>query len=60
MSTKYIFLDIDGTLVGYDTKVPVSAMEAIQQARKNGHKVFIASGRPIGLFYPELLHPVIK
>lgn len=45
MSTKYVFLDIDGTLVGADGKVPDSAMKAIIQARKNGHKIFICSGR---------------
>ena len=45
MGKKYIFLDIDGTLVGKDGKVPQSAREAIQEARQNGHKVFIATGR---------------
>lgn len=45
MDTKYIFLDIDGTLVGRDAVIPNSAKEAINQARANGHKVFICSGR---------------
>ncbi|MCI5805193.1 MAG: HAD family hydrolase [Clostridium sp.] len=45
MSTKYVFLDIDGTLVGADGRVPDSTMKAIIQARKNGHKIFICSGR---------------
>lgn len=45
MNTKYVFLDIDGTLVGADGKVPASAMTAIRQARENGHKIFICSGR---------------
>lgn len=45
MDTKYIFLDIDGTLVGRDAVIPDSAREAIKQARNNGHKVFICSGR---------------
>lgn len=34
MSTKYVFLDIDGTLVGADGRVPDSTMKAIIQARK--------------------------
>ena len=45
MSTKYVFLDIDGTLVGADGRVPDSAVEAIRRARENGHKIFICSGR---------------
>lgn len=45
---KIIFLDIDGTL--YSTKIgriPDSAEEAIQQARKNGHKIFLCTGRAL-------------
>lgn len=45
---KLIFLDIDGTL--YSTKIgkiPSSAEKAIQLARKNGHKVFLCTGRSL-------------
>ncbi len=45
MNIKYVFLDIDGTLVDGSASVPESAADAIQTARKNGHKVFICSGR---------------
>lgn len=48
MSRKLIFLDIDGTL--YSTKtgsIPSSAEKAIQLARKNGHKVFLCTGRAL-------------
>ena len=45
MNTKYVFLDIDGTLVGKDGVVPESAREAIERARANGHKIMICSGR---------------
>lgn len=45
MTTKYIFIDIDGTLLSYTKGVPKSALEAIDIARKNGHKVFINTGR---------------
>lgn len=58
MSTKYIFLDIDGTLVGYDSKIPDSALNALNMAQKNGHKVFIASGRSLPIIYPDLLKAV--
>lgn len=52
--SKYIFLDIDGTLVDYDTKIPDSAVTAIRQARAQGHQVFICSGRSRAEIYPEL------
>lgn len=55
MKTKYIFLDIDGTLVGYDSKIPPSALKALQMAQANGHKIIIASGRSYGMIYKELL-----
>lgn len=34
---KIIFLDLDGTLWTFE-KIPGSALEAIELARKNGHK----------------------
>lgn len=43
--SKIIFMDIDGTLLNYENKLPESAKEAIQQARKNGHKVYVCTGR---------------
>lgn len=43
--TKVIFLDVDGTLVNYDNQLPTSARTAIQQARENGHRVYINTGR---------------
>lgn len=41
---KIIFLDVDGTLINYEAKTPISAKEAIEKARSNGHKVFICTG----------------
>ena len=58
MKTKHIFLDIDGTLVGYDSKIPPSALKALQTAQANGHKIIIASGRSYGMIYPDLLRTV--
>lgn len=51
---KIIFLDVDGTLVDYGNKLPVSAVTAIQQARSNGHRVYICTGRSRAEVYPEL------
>ena len=45
MNTKYIFLDIDGTLFDHNNPdVPESAKLAISLAKANKHKVFISSG----------------
>ena len=55
---KYIFLDIDGTLVGYDSKMPESALKALKLAKAKGHKVIIASGRSRSIIYPDLLAAV--
>ena len=45
MTGKIIFLDVDGTLVDYEGQIPASAVEAVQQARKNGHLVYVSTGR---------------
>ena len=42
---KIIFLDVDGTIVDYDNHIPDSAKIAIQQSRKNGHLIFLCTGR---------------
>lgn len=48
MERKYaLFFDIDGTLVSFEThEIPPSTILAMTQAKANGHKVFIATGRP--------------
>lgn len=44
--TKAIFFDIDGTLKSFKTHtIPQSAIDAINQIKKKGIKVFIATGR---------------
>lgn len=43
---KAIFLDVDGTLMSHNLGgVPKSTIEALQQAREKGVKIFIATGR---------------
>lgn len=42
---KIIFMDVDGTLLNYENKLPDSARDAIRKARKNGHRVYICTGR---------------
>ncbi len=43
--TKYIFIDLDGTLLDKTSDVPASASKAIKQAMSNNHKVFVSTGR---------------
>ncbi len=42
---RLIFLDVDGTLCDNSGKIPFSARAAVEKARKNGHKVFLCTGR---------------
>lgn len=47
---KALFFDIDGTLLtSYPFRVPESARQALQEARANGHKLFINSGRTFAI-----------
>lgn len=52
--SKIIFLDVDGTLVDYENRIPESAIKAIRKARENSHRVYICTGRSKAEVYPEL------
>ena len=54
MERKVIFIDVDGTLVDYENVLPASAKEAIVKARKNGHRVYICTGRSKAEVYDEI------
>lgn len=41
---KVIFLDVDGTLIDYRAIMPESAGRAVDEAKKNGHLVYICTG----------------
>lgn len=50
-----LFFDIDGTLLSETTHhVPQSAKQALQQAQKNGHLIFINTGRPFASICQEI------
>ena len=51
---KIIFLDVDGTLVDYENQIPDSAVQAVRQARKNRHKVYVCTGRSKAEMQKEL------
>ena len=42
---KYLFFDIDGTLMGPSKQVTPKTANGIKQARENGHKCFLCTGR---------------
>ena len=47
MNRYALFFDIDGTLVSFKThEIPASTIFALTQAKANGHRVYIATGRP--------------
>lgn len=53
MRRKALFFDVDGTLLSEITgQVPASASQALAKARRQGHLVFINSGRVICLIGP--------
>ncbi len=56
---KLLFFDIDGTLITDDERrhFPESAKEAIKQARANGHKAFINTGRVYVNVDDKILEP---
>lgn len=45
MNKKIIFLDIDGTLIDWSKNLRPEVVSAIKEAQRNGHKVFLATGR---------------
>lgn len=57
MNQKLIFLDIDGTLTPAGSNVPPqSALDAIDRAKKAGHKVFLCTGRNLDMLKPLLVY----
>ena len=51
---KIIFLDVDGSLVDYQNRLPDSAALAVRKARANGHRVYLCTGRSRAEIYPAL------
>lgn len=52
---KMIFLDIDGTLCEPGKQVSENTICALRQAQKNGHKIFISTGRNVPCIQPFVL-----
>lgn len=63
MGEKYLFFDMDGTLISRkERRIPQSAIEAIHQAMENGHHCFICTGRGYRMakeYFDQLVLPGI-
>lgn len=55
VTQKLVFIDIDGTLVTSREEIPQSAQEAIAQAGKNGHRLYLCTGRSKPEIYQHIL-----
>ncbi|HET9127699.1 MAG TPA: HAD hydrolase family protein, partial [Propionibacteriaceae bacterium] len=55
MTPRSVFLDVDGTLVDETGQIPESARGAVREARANGHRVFLCTGRSLAELWPEIL-----
>lgn len=42
---KYLFFDIDGTLLSHEEGISQSTIKALELAKENGHKIYICTGR---------------
>lgn len=45
MRTRYLFFDVDGTLLPFGQGLPESTRKALLAARANGHRLFLSTGR---------------
>ncbi|MBE6072816.1 MAG: Cof-type HAD-IIB family hydrolase, partial [Clostridium butyricum] len=52
---KIIFLDVDGTLCNDKGLVPESAAIAVKEARKNGHLIYLCTGRSKAELYDFIM-----
>lgn len=55
MEKKIVFLDVDGTLCNDEGFVPDSARDAVRAARKNGHLVYLCTGRSQAELYDFIM-----
>lgn len=51
---KYLFFDIDGTLIDFSGVIPQSAIDALRKVRQNGHRIFLCTGRSVCQFQKPL------
>jgi Cof subfamily protein (haloacid dehalogenase superfamily) len=45
MTRKWLFFDIDGTLIAFGGFIPESTKKALRIVQENGHRIFLCTGR---------------
>ncbi|GAA1858944.1 Cof-type HAD-IIB family hydrolase [Microbacterium koreense] len=51
---RIVFIDVDGTILEHGAHVEQSSVTAIDTARRNGHLVFLCTGRSRGDLHPDV------
>lgn len=54
-TSRTIFLDVDGTILGPGARVAPSTVAAVRAARQAGHLVFLCTGRSAGDVHPSVV-----
>jgi Cof subfamily protein (haloacid dehalogenase superfamily) len=55
ISPRIAFVDVDGTLMETGSEIAASAIDAVRTARRNGHLVYLSTGRASVEIYPAIL-----
>jgi hydroxymethylpyrimidine pyrophosphatase-like HAD family hydrolase len=55
VSPRIAFLDVDGTIIDSGVAIAPSTIDAVRTARRNGHLVYLSTGRTIAEIYPAIL-----
>ena len=58
MNSKFVFLDIDGTLVDYNGRMEESARSALLSAHDAGHRLILCTGRFYAQIYGWLIDEI--
>lgn len=53
--TRIAFLDVDGTITDHGSVIAPSTVEAVRQARANGHRVWLCTGRTEADIHPDVI-----
>ncbi|MDQ1085330.1 MULTISPECIES: Cof-type HAD-IIB family hydrolase [Microbacterium] len=53
--TRIAFLDVDGTILEHGSVIAPSTVDAIKQARANGHLVWLCTGRAEADIHPDVV-----
>ena len=51
---RIVFIDVDGTILEHGTVIAPSTVTAIRAARRNGHLVYLCTGRSAGDIHPSV------